>query len=490
MLTRRYMERKPQKVGYFHPENGRLLIPDIGRFDLAAIRGKSISLAEGLVHAVAEGNIDVLYLMPSLGKWNDPRGRYPGKLDWEATGLRLEAYYRDHAAIIAMADKKIDIIPMDRWFSSKGIYLSNAYKAMEELKRLLNDNFQIAAKGKQFPIELLATPARTGMDLLKRKLPFDARYEPLPDDIEHIIMSEFSQARVELFNHGNDQADDVHLYDGRWMYASCLRHVPIGRIIHDEKSEWAGYVPGFYRVQAFVPRDWSHIGILPFQGGYPNEPGEMFVSWCSDKELRLAIDCGWNFDIEERILWPDTHEKEVVGKDPLRHWGETLVRLREEGLGYLDHVTSSLLKDALRNILLMTVGSLHRSKRMIDQHAESLADMPDGDFSIEEIEDDGSVHIRAKEELTRYQKEQFMPHWALYIWSQAKVKVTKAALTVPYDQLLAIRTDGIWTIGKQTFEDTGKVGCFREKPLIHRGPFHWPKTENDIRRLMQSAKGE
>ena len=126
----------------------------------------------------------------------------------------------------------------------------------------------------------------------------------------------------------------------------------------------------------------------------------------------------------------------------------------------------------------------------VDGYAESLADMPDTDFTIEDILPDGSVHYSTQEKLSGYQLEQFLPHWSLYVWCQAKRKVTEKALEVPYENLLAIRTDGIWTTCSMPFEDTGKVGCFREKELKVTGPFAWPKDNDELVALMRIAKGE
>jgi hypothetical protein len=227
---------------------------------------------------------------------------------------------------------------------------------------------------------------------------------------------------------------------------------------------------------------------------YPNKPNETFISWCSDKELALAIKHTWKYRVLERILWPQTQAKGIkIGQDPLRHFGETLVKLAEIAESYKEPLRS-MLKQGFRSILLFTVGTLHRSQRGskmgVDGYAESLADMPDTDFTIEDILPNGSVRYTTKETLPGYQLEQFLPHWSLYIWCQAKRKVTEKALDVPFENLLAIRTDGIWTTCSMPFVDTGKVGCFREKPLTCTGPFVWPKNNDELVSLMRIAKGE
>jgi hypothetical protein len=102
---------------------------------------------------------------------------------------------------------------------------------------------------------------------------------------------------------------------------------------------------------------------------------------------------------------------------------------------------------------------------------------------------DRSMRYEKKAELTPYQKQSFMPHWTLYVWCVCKVKITQAALSVPYENLVSIRTDGIWTTCPCEFENTGKPGCFREKQLENRGPFSWPKNDIDFVLMIQSARG-
>jgi hypothetical protein len=498
-LARRYLERNKQTKSYFNPINGNFY-SEVSKLHKL---GEKATFKD----AIGVCDTNVLYMLPSpKGTYKDPRSTYPTKIDLESIpGLTVKAWYRVNAGVIQFQGKEFDIHPIGRWFNvPSGVYLSDVILAMEKMRELLEKHFQpievVKGKSEEYPVEILSTPARTGVDLLRRKLPYGAKYENLPSDIEHIIMTEFSQARIELFDHEIGQIDHAYLYDGRWMYASCLRHVPIGDIIHDQEDKYLDYIAGFYRVNVTVPIDWHHIGLLPLknpQAGkgslYPNQPGETFISWCSDKELALAIKHEWKVTILERILWPQTQAKGVPGRDPLRHWGETLVKLGEIAESYKEPFRS-MLKGGFRSMLLFTIGTLHRSqkgsKRGVDGYAESLADLPDGDFTIEDMLPDGSVHYTTREDLASYQLDQFLPHWPLYIWCTAKRKVTEKALEVPYENLLAIRTDGIWTTCSMPFQDTGKVGCFREKELACTGPFEWPHNNDELVAMMRIAKGE
>jgi hypothetical protein len=496
-LTRRYIERTEQSKSYFNPNNGTLYS------EVSKVH--KLGEAATLKDAIEACDTSVLYILPTpKGKYAHPQSTYPTKPDIKSIdGVNVNAWYGDNAGIVQLGDKQIDILPISRYFDVPvGTYLSDVVLAMGKLKELLNKHFQpaIVHKGthESFTVELASTPARTGIDLLKRKLPVNAKYHNLPPDIETIIMTQFSQARVELFDHGKDTVAHVYSYDGRWMYASCYRNVPVGEVLHDTVDEYLPYVPGFYRVEVTVPANWHHIGLLPTKNPnpkekhsvYPNIPGTSFHSWCSYRELKLAMEHEWDIRILERILWPESNAKGVQGKDPLRYWGDTLVEIREKAIQGFKEPIRSMLRDALRHLLLDSVGALHRGKQTIDVYTDSEEDLYDMGYVPENELADGTYHARVQKELTDFQKQQFMPHWTLDIWCKAKEKVTREALKVPYENLMTIRTDGIWVDTPCTFEDTGKVGCFREKVLNNTGPFVWPKNETALRAVMRQAKGE
>ncbi len=515
-LTRRYIERKVETKSFYNPNNGNFY-SEVSKLQRL---GESATLDQAFQCC----DTDNLYICPlPKGHYADRDSVYPRKLDLERTSdSELVRYYaKTGSATIKSGEKQFNLYPIKIWFDFKpGDNLSDVIKAMTELEKLLTDAFQpaIVHKGTHeiFPVELLATPANTGMDLLRRKLPIKARYENLPLEIESIIMTQFSQARSELFNHDRPTIEQLYNYDGLWMYASCCRHVPTGRIEHDFENELAmtppsknGYcstIAGFYRVKVTVPATWSHIGLLPTKNPkkdqtrsiYPNIPGTIFESWCSDKELRLARDHGWQFDILERILWPDTQARKIdlgqdrfdrTGQDPLRYWMEALVTLRQETILKYPEPIRGYLKDALRGLLNMGVGKMHSASQTLDIYTEDFDQYPGAGARLKEEYADGSMRYEKKQELTGYQKQTFQPHWPLYLWCFCKYKVTQAALQVPYEHLVSIRTDGLWTTCACDFEDTGKTGCFREHELVNRGPFQYPTNDVECIMMIQNARG-
>jgi len=497
MLSRRYVERRIEKRAHYNPSNGRLYVEGKG-----LISALCVTLAEAVCASVACG-AQVLYLMPSH-RWHDERSQYPGKADWGTSGVDLIQYLRNHCATISPSGSgvKLDIVPISLWFGSvtEETYMSDVIKAMAFLKDLLTKHFQpvevIKGKHDEYRVELMSTPARTSMDLLRRKLPYGAKYDDLPSDVEKIIMENFGQARTELFRHDGRIVDNLHNYDGIWMYASCCRHMPVGRVIHDFEDKYESYVTGLYRVETRVPGGWAHVGLLPARnpigGGssvYPRRPGTLFESWCGHRDIKLALDYGWPIVIKERILWPDTQARRVkIGQDPLRHWTETLVMLREQIAEQYEEPIRSMLRDAFRGLLNHGVGRLYSGARKIDVYTQDFSEYPGDDAVLAEEYTDGSFRYEKKEELSSFQKENFKPHWVLEVWNQARWRVTKAALEVPYDQLISIRTDGLWTTCNMEFEYTGKPGCFRKKDLECTGPFVWPTNDLEFVSMIRRAR--
>src|SRR5439155_7025847 len=120
-----------------------------------------------------------------------------------------------------------------------------------------------------------------------------------------------------------------------------------------------------YRVMATVTDDWNHVGLLPsydeeaasrnadIKTCFPNTPGTIFESWCTNSELRLAHESGWSYSILERIYWTER------SNDPLRLWLERLKRIRER-CDFLEEPQRTMLRQATRSIVLKAIGSFYR----------------------------------------------------------------------------------------------------------------------------------
>jgi hypothetical protein len=508
-LKRRYIKREKLPRSFYNPINGNFISDISGR--------KKLGEGATLEQALDACDTPALYILPMpKGTYLHKASLYPAKADWSTIeGVTVDAWYGENAGIVRMSGKKISINPIGRWFDVPvNAYLSDVKTALDTLEKLLDKHMQPNKKEEDyFPVYLQETPARTSMDLMRRKLPIGAEYDPIPSDIEHILLTCFSQQRNELVPHDYETASDIRLYDGRFMYGSCPRRVPVGESIHDTSDEYLPYIAGFYKVETTVPLHWKHVGLLPFKNPnnhnkqhgsiYPNRPGESFESWCSDKELRLAKEKEWPFTVKERILWPNTQARKsdigeeaykLLGQDPLRYWSDGFVHIRQDILPTLtmSDVQKEMISGGLRNLLMHGVGTMHSSKKGLTIPVDSLDDIPD-DIPVEDTyENGGYPYYKTTKDLNPWQKDQFQPHWIQYLYCDCKVKTTRFVLDyIPYEQCMAIRTDGVWTLGPCSVPpDNGKVGTFREKPLAYTGPYTYPTTERTLQILMHTAKGD
>jgi len=497
-LKRYYQRHKHRPVTFYNPYSQALFSETSGLTEL----GKDATLEQVL----AACDTRVLYLLPGAGR--SEVLCYPGVQEWlQVPGIQVKKFFmKTRSGTVLYQGKQIDVRAIATWFSmDTGPHLKNAVLGYRALQTVLDRTFQPNTED-HFSVELLATASQTGNDLLMRSLPYHKVYMPLPDIEAAFLRENFTQGRKELFFHGKAVLPDLHNYDGRWMYAACVRHVPVGEMIHDRLSEVAmtapsktgtrGYIPGFYQVEVTVPPDWNHIGILPCQSEgtdetgdqkftYPNVPGTRFLSYCGSPELSLALKYQWSVTVMERLLWPDTYNE----PEPLKLWSERLINVRQEIALTYDEPLRSYLQDAARKMLLGSVGFFNYRQRRTEGY-RILEDVPDDYEAIEPVDDTDLYWYTQSEELSPYVQKLLHPEWSHFVWSTARRKVTEAALQVPYEHLLAIRTDGIWATCPVSYADNGKPGKFREKPLVQGSGLAWPLNEGQIRKVMNIAKGK
>jgi hypothetical protein len=168
---------------------------------------------------------------------------------------------------------------------------------------------------------------------------------------------------------------------------------------------------------------------------------------------------------------------------------ERLKRIRLEQAETYSEPMKTFIRASARNILLQTIGSFRHVASKHDFYIEDPMDLP-------EYSNDDLVKINehlykytVNEKITSYQKDLCQVHWASYIWGKARRKLADEALKVPFEQLVALRADAIWTDSPVEFVDTGKVGQFKNEPLNKSTGFAWPKNNADMRKLVIAAKG-
>jgi hypothetical protein len=489
-LQRYYPKFKHRTVSFYDPYSGGFYSETSGV--------KQLGHKSTLVDALHTVDTPILMLMP------DKAGKYPKQdIYSEIDGVTDLKYLSKRSTAKLKYEKKyVNIYPISLWFDvAPKQPLAEVIRAYRKLKDLLNENFQPEkvhnGKAEPIAVELLATPSQTGQNLLKVSLPFEKQYEPVPKEEALIIMENFGQGRFEVFYHGQDTLEKAYNYDGRWFYAACVRGVPTGTMTHDfinevgmtppSKTGTRGYIPGFYHVVMQVPTIWQHIGLLPVREKdrtyYPRQPGLNVDSWCTSCELSLALENNWHLvKIHERILWSEQ------SSDPLHLFTERLKRIRMQQAETLPEPQKSYIKGAIRNILLQTLGSFRHVAAEKDFYVSTIEELPEYYRDLEMITYQ-KYRYTVQESITSYQKDLCQVHWISWLWGFARRKLAVAALQVPFNDIVALRADAIWTKNKANFIDTGNVGQFKLEHLIQDTDFSWPLNNADMRRLVITAKG-
>src|SRR6266852_1546632 len=463
-----------------------------------------------MVHAKSRGmSNDAVYIRSGQLEANRPNESYihSSLKDW-STVARF-SWKTSHSRYIK-GGFTIDLYCTGKFF---GEYknLANIRNAYFELEEILQHKFKLKT------FKFYSTPANAGRELLCASLPFDHEYKRLPDDLLELVQTNFGQGRIQVMSPKHDTLPDgLYLNDGIWMYAACLNNLPTGEPVHDNVNEFAHviirsgpragqvypHVPGFYRVQATVPTEWNHIGLLKaamrskdYNWQYPNEPGQTFESWATALEIATAINHNWEVEILERIIFPNKQT------NPLEVWGRKLVELRESLGG--DSEIIELMRYAIRSIMLQAIGSLHRLRnfedRVIYDH-EPPPTNPRQWTTIAQDDSVGSRTIRRRYEPSDYDKAFNHPEWTGAIWGNARARLANFILdfNIPYDDIVALSTDCVWTRSYHESVDAecdGKRGSFRMKEHItvkqyHKimktsGDWHWPKTGGEMRDFVE-----
>jgi hypothetical protein len=479
-LQRYYSHYKHRATSYYNPCSVALWSE--------VSKGHKLDPQATITDVLQACDTPILFMLP------DREGKYPSESDlYSVQGLQVKKYLsKRKSATVDYKGKRTHMYPISTWFDlTPGQYLEAAIKGHRLLQELLEKSFQpkkaYTGDTDYFPVELLATPGQMGSDLLKRSLPYNQEYEPLSDEIANLLLEHTTQGRIETFYHGIDQITDLNYSDGRWMYAACTRHTPTGRVQHDTINEYMLYVPGLYRVQARVPHDWQHIGLLPLKATdhyvYPREPKQEFTSWATSHEIALALKSSWTLTIQERILWPDTDRN----PEPLKTWTEKLVRLRMEVADTYPEPYRSMLKAAIRNIMLHTIGTFFRHAKETDGYTSDPDFIPEESTS-EILLEGGIWKYTLLDRLSPLQRALSQPQWSMDIWGKARAKLAQNALQVPFQELIALRVDGIWTNCAMTYPDNGKPGQFIRKPLKENTGLVWPKNTRQMVQLVQRVK--
>lgn len=329
-----------------------------------------------------------------------------------------------------------------------------------------------------------ATPTLTGAYALRRVVPANVDYPSLPDDLQRLIRSRFTQARVEHIPPKGARIKQVSIYDSRLAYLACCREVPVytpTTFQMDNHADFAGRsVKGFYEVEVTVPDTWSHVGLVPCRPrqydqywSYPATPGTTFTSWLTTEEVYLLQEEHWAYTIKHRWLF-----RKAEGSDPLRQWAERLANRIEQLDAMIvktsddptaERATQELryIRAGLRSVALNTIGYFH-SSGATEIHVLKRGDpIPDDWITMPGFTAGmtaSGIQVSFKVPHTGMAAQFNHPEWAVWIWAKNRCRTTRLLLTVPRNQIVAVHNDAAYTSAPQpAIVDSGKVGAYRLK---------------------------
>jgi hypothetical protein len=379
----------------------------------------------------------------------------------------------------------------------------------------------------------LSTPSTTGRDLWRRTIPEGREWPVLSPELRELIQSTSGQGRMELLPAPADrgvpagravrvedfttEAPGFVYLDGRFMYAGLTWGMPVGAPTwHSAQHVKAGEVAasllmgrGRWLARVTVPADWCHVGIVPAmaEGGgweYPREPGRTFTTWADASELSLAQRNGWRVELSEGFTFAE-------GK-PLDTWTKKLVTMREaaaeaEAPDWTPAVRG-LVRGAVRSILLYAVGAFASRQHLVTRYGDTYTGNPALTVGgVREVEVGGERKVMWQEAAGHggWAESMAHPEWSAQIWARARVRLLDApgiapavdgthglatrvgALHVPYEDVIAFRTDALYLTHDPRWQDDGRVGRFRVKGAL--GPVSWPSSYAELFRLRDQAEG-
>lgn len=343
---------------------------------------------------------------------------------------------------------------------------------------------------------VLSSPASTGRELLLRTLPPGHRYPVLSDEHLDLLHHTTGQGRNELRSESaetfpDDQVPGLYGYDMRWSYAALCRGITgSGPAVLDNGGEFLGWAPARYEVEFTVPAGWDRLGLLGVHGqGWPAAPGARHLTWCDARELRLADRWGWNIGehvtIRRRLRF--TSDKST----PLRTWADKLTELRETWLPAQPAPAQvvELARDMTRTVLLASLGALQGRRQKVTHSLpqERAAELPRG--VVPQVS--RSMLIWQTESAAGW-REMVHPEWVGQVWAEQRCRLLDTgpkaaqpnvgALHVPLAELLALRTDAVYTTRDPGWHDNGRVGAFRPQVALP-GPIPTPRTLDELLNL-------
>lgn len=398
--------------------------------------------------------------------------------------------------------KKLDIRSIEHWFSDAG-NIFDARAAMLLLSQYIRRLFPLFG-------HLSGTPSTTFSVLWQQYNALEKKhFDILPEDIRKIIHDSTGQGRIEYFGaNAGGMLPGLFYYDGIFMYAALTWGLPTEIETHDFENCFAGKQLARYRLSFRVPADWQHIGPFGVRNQedawfYPGRgyQGQTFETWVDGAELDALVGVRnlaggdafreWNITILERIIYKNN--KDCQAKNPLDGLINKLVKLRlkieDDAHNDVKHARAySLARAGMRNIVLHGIGAFNRQVGtrtyiLLPSETPPVGFIDRNDFG------DGRIAYVVPEEENKL-SALVHPEWPACVWGRCRARIFKHAVGVPYEHLIAIRTDAIAVARPMADWESGKkVGELRRKWAVEKR-FKGPSTSAEFDSLQRRLIGK
>lgn len=450
-----------------------------------------------------EGEAMRLWFLEEIPGWG-PQG---GGHYFPDSGAPM-GYWERHRPESELHGRQLVVTMAHDWFGQSPYTVAEAASAWAVLRVRIRAAFGEGAI-------LMTTPATTGRDLWRRSIGLDKNRQPkvypvLSAELRELIQSTTGQGRREVIAEGPQEIGEFVQYDMRFAYSALSWGMPVGEPTMVTTGMWDAadakqrdrYIRGRGRwlVTATVPHDWRHIGILPAPGrpewAYPRTPGQTFTSWVTGTELELALAHGWAVTVHEGMHFRD--------ENPLNNWRDKLVPMYRDAeaseWGRENPRLSKLVRNALRNLVLMTIGAFATRTHMVTRHApytdEAAARIPD--TSPARIIGGKFWEWQEEGRRSEWTKRLDHPEWAAEMWGRCRGRLLSApagpkgsakvgALHLPPGTVLGMRTDALYLSTDPGWPDDGEMGRLRLESKL-TGPFARPQDDADISALKELAQ--
>lgn len=415
---------------------------------------------------------------------------------------------------------KVEVRTSEEWFGETPLSPAQARTAWNLLAKVLLEADEKA--------RLFNSPAATGTNLWALSLPRSVNPVPVPDDIAEEIHNTSGQHHYDHLVAGDDfqkhedciplvdpaatkKIQEFSYVDGRFMYAGVGNELGIGpakrlnREAAYELLEQNPYARARFHIRFRVPADWNHVGLFgvkhqKVEDGwfYPNRPGAVHDTWADGAEVKIGLDHGWEIIPHEAVLFHKAR--------PLDTFTKRLTRAREKVAAAegMDPLIQDAIEDALRSIVLHSIGAFAAAGRDETRVAESALDVP-AEYQ-KTMQRQGKLFIyRIPSKPNARTRSFYHPELAAQVWGRARARVllgpssfgsgTSGALALAPETLLGIQGDAVYTSSLPRWAmpveygggDDGKVARLRMKGYLN-GSFITPATLKQRASLRQRAE--